>query len=177
MPFHFYLFKMKKHYLNFLLIMISFNLYPQINFYFGPFSTSFPDPLAHIQERRMARVEQEITTQAAIIAGALGPLAGKVKDYDVNLSTSGTVYSAIANRFFSTCITSIGVQEISSGIPVLSQFNVVNTARTAVRLASLHSVRRDHTTLMLPTNAMTDGERRLMSLKSIRLALKITLND
>lgn len=157
--------------------MISSNLYPQLNFYFGPYASSYPDPLAHYQERRMARVEQEIASQAGTIAVALGPLAQKVKNYDHELSTPGTAYSTITNRFFSVCTNSIRIQELSSGIPVLNQFDIISAARTAVRLTAIGSVRGDHTTLMLPTNAMTDGERRLMSLKSIRLALKITLNE
>ena len=157
--------------------MISSNLYPQLNFYFGPYPSSFPDPLAHIQERRMARVEQEIASQAGTIALALGPLAQKVKSYDLELSTAGTAYSTTTNSFFNVCTNSIRIQELSSGIPVLNQFDIINAARTAVRLTAIGSVRSDHTTLMLPSNAMTDGERRLMSLKSIRLALKITLNE
>ena len=152
-------------------------MYAQLNFYFGPYSTSFPDPVAHIQERRMARVEERIAAQAATIAASLGPLAQKVKGYEVNLSNPGTIYLGTTNTFFNVCRTSLGVQEFSSGIPVLGHLDIRNAARTAVRFAALQSVISDHGTLMLPTNAMTDGERRLMSLKSIRLALKITLND
>lgn len=157
--------------------MISANIYAQLNLHFGPFSTNIPDPLAHNQERRMVKKEMLIATQAAAIAAAIGPLVNSVVGYDKNLSASGSVYSGFVTPFIKACKKSITTQRLTTGIPGLNQFNVVNKVRTAIKLKAVSGIESDHKGLMLPTNAMLDGERRLMSLKTIRLALKTTLNE
>ena len=168
---------MKKKYLIILPLIISANFYAQLNFYIGPLSTSIPDPLARTQEERMAQIEELIAAHAALVAGALVPLARAVSGYDTNLSTSGAVYSTILVPFRNACYTSIATQDLTSGIPGLNRLDIVNTARNAIKLNTVRGIMADHTTLMLPTNSMSDGERRLMTLKTIRLALKTTLNE
>jgi len=168
---------MKKKYLVILNLIISINIYGQVNFHVGPFQSYIPDPVAHTQESRMAQKEELIMAQAAIVAGAIAPLTASVVGYDNNLTTPGVVYSTIMTPFITACYTSITTQELTSGIPGLNRFDLLNSARNAIKLNTVRGIMTDHTQLMLPTNSMSDGERRLMSLKTIRLALKTTLNE
>lgn len=165
---------MTTNYILFVSVLLSTNIYAQLNIHLS-YSTSFPDPLAHFQEKRMVPKEKAIAAKAAIVAAAFIPLEKAVTGYDDNLTKAGKPYTVIINRFAITCQSAIISQSLTSGIPGLSHLDVVNQVRNGIKLKTVKSIFKDHNDLMLPTNSMLDGERRLMSLKTIRLALKTTL--
>ncbi|MDB9836027.1 hypothetical protein OAC51_03890 [Flavobacteriaceae bacterium] len=168
---------MKKITLIILFSLISVNVFSQVHIHIGPFNTFIPDPLAHYQERRMAVTEGIIAANAALIASPMGVLDAAVKAYSTNLVTPAPQYSLLLLPLVNVCAASALLDHLTAGLPGLGALDVVNAAKTAVKINSLRALYSTHVELMLPDNPMTDGERKLMSLRIIRIILKTAIDD
>ncbi|WP_166923412.1 hypothetical protein [Flavobacterium poyangense] len=163
----------------FLYLIFTWSVNSQIVINVGPYSTYFPDPLAHSQENRAASEDLKMIPKVSLMATEVQLSKDLVVDYEKSLETissSMNLRQKEIDHFLDECIDYIVAKSsISGNIPGLSKIATKSRLIAFTQTNKIRTLKAELKTVFKTDNYMTEGERKILLLDIIDRALYLTI--